>query len=86
MPDAERTYHISSAVVSVTPARVPEVLSGLSRLAGVGVHAVEGARIVITIEGWSTGALGDCLTTINLMDGVVAANMVFEHAEKEIQS
>jgi periplasmic nitrate reductase NapD len=83
MPDAERQYHISSAIVAVAPSRVSDVLAGLQTLAGVGVHAVDAGRIVITIEGWSTGELGDCLTTISLMDGVLAANMVFEHAEKE---
>ena len=38
-------------------------------------------RIVITIEGPTSGMLGETLTAILAMDGVLAANMVFEHAE-----
>ena len=41
------------------------------------------AASFVTIEGYSTGELGDRLTEIGLMDGVLAANMVFEHAEEE---
>jgi nitrate reductase NapD len=47
------------------------------------VHAGDGSRIVITIEGPTSGMLGETLTTISVMDGVLAANMVFEHAEDQ---
>jgi nitrate reductase NapD len=51
-------------------------------LPGVEVHASDGSRIVITIEGPNSGMLGETLTTISLMDGVIAANMVFEHIDQ----
>jgi len=79
---AER-HHISSAVVLALPARLEEVGGRLATMPGVEVHASEGSRIVITIEGTSSGALGETLTAISVMDGVLAANMVFEHAEEE---
>lgn len=83
MPEARR-YHVSSAVIFARPGREAAVRAALPGLAGVEVHAAEGARIVITIEGRSTGELGDRLTEIALMDGVIAANMVFEHSEEEV--
>ena len=49
---------------------------------GVEVHAGEGSRIVITIEGPNSGMLGETLTAISIMDGVISANMVFEHIEQ----
>jgi nitrate reductase NapD len=52
-------------------------------LRGVEVHASEGSRVVITIEGPTSGMLGETLTAISAMDGVLAANMVFEHAEDQ---
>ena len=59
---------------------------GLGRLVeaidGVEVHGGDDTRLIVTIEGTSTGQLGDKLTEINLMEGVLAANMVFEHAEE----
>ncbi len=78
-----RRYHVSSAVVAVVPGREDAILAALPGLPGVEVHAHQGGRIVITIEGDSTGALGDRLTSISAMPGVIAANMVFEHSEAE---
>jgi nitrate reductase NapD len=74
-------HHISSAVVLALPERRHEVSVRLAEIPGVEVHADQGSRIIITIEGPSTGALGEALTRISLMDGVLAANMVFEHAD-----
>jgi nitrate reductase NapD len=76
-------HHISSAVVLALPERCAEVSGRLAAMGGVEVHAGEGSRIVITIEGPTSGMLGATLTTISLMDGVLAANMVFEHAEDQ---
>ena len=74
-------HHISSAVVLALPERFADVSKRLAEMRGVEVHAGEGSRIVITIEGPTSGILGETLTKISLMDGVLAANMVFEHAE-----
>jgi nitrate reductase NapD len=42
---------------------------------------VQGGKIVIIIEGRESGAIGARLAEIALMDGVLAANLVYEHAE-----
>lgn len=78
-----RRYHVSGAVVAVIPGREEEVLAALPELPGVEVHGSNASRVVITIEGDSTGELGDRLTSISAMDGVIAANMVFERSEEE---
>lgn len=75
-------HHISSAVIVALPARREEVSGQLAAMRGVEVHAGEGSRIVITIEGPTGGMLGDTLAAISVMDGVLAANMVFEHVEE----
>ncbi len=80
MPDAR--WHVSSAVVSVAQGAMGAVREGLTALEGVELHGGDDTRLVITIEGTSTGELGDRLTEINLMQGVLVANMVFEHAEE----
>jgi nitrate reductase NapD len=76
-------YHISSAVVVALPARRDEIAGHLAAMPGVEVHAGDGSRIVITIEGPTTGTLGEALTRISMLDGVISANMVFEHVEQE---
>lgn len=77
----EHRWHVSSAVVSVAPDDREAVHSLVTALDGVEVHGGDATRLIVTIEGHSTGHLGDRLTEINLMPGVLAANMVFEHAE-----
>jgi nitrate reductase NapD len=76
-------HHISSAVIVVLPARRDEVRTRLAAMPGVEVHAGDGSRIVITIEGPSSGMLGETLTGISAIDGVISANMVFEHVEQQ---
>ncbi|MFD2741164.1 chaperone NapD [Sulfitobacter aestuarii] len=79
---AEDRWHVSSAVVSVAPNDREAVRARVETLEGVEVHGGDDSRLIITIEGHSTGHLGDRLTEINLMPGVLVANMVFEHAEE----
>jgi nitrate reductase NapD len=82
MPE-ERLYHyISSAVVAVLPGRIAEVARAIGGMDGLEIHACENGRIVCVIEGSSGGELGDRLTAIGNLDGVIAANMVFEHIEE----
>lgn len=76
-------HFISSAVVLTPPERCQSVATQLASMNGVEVHAQQASRIIITIEGPTRGVLGETLTTISLMDGVLAANMVFEHADQE---
>lgn len=58
------------------------VISLIREMKNVEIHARHLSRIIVTIEGESTRDLGDQLTNINLMQGVLTANMVFEHAEE----
>ncbi|MBB4279223.1 chaperone NapD [Rhizobium mongolense] len=78
-------YHISSAVIATMPARTEGVLAALAGMENVEIHGHAGGKIVVVIEGTSTGVLGECLSRISLLDGVIAANMVFEHVEMEAE-
>jgi len=82
MPDERRYHHISSAIVAVIPSRIVEVAEAIARMDGPEIRACENGRIVVVIEGSSGGELGDLLTAIGNLDGVIAANMVFEHIEE----
>ena len=74
--------HVSSAVVTSLPRFRDAVIGELSSMTGVEVHAHSESRIVITIEGATSGTLGDTLCRITLLDGVLAANMVFEQTHE----
>jgi nitrate reductase NapD len=75
-------HHISSAVVVALPARRESLVAKLATMQGVEVHAREGSRIVITIEGPTSGMLGETLAHISTLEGVISANMVFEHIDE----
>ncbi|MAZ18068.1 MAG: glutamate synthase [Ahrensia sp.] len=77
-----RNHHISSAVVSTLPGRTVEVIEAIEAMPDAEVHAHESGKIVVVIEGDSTRALGNCLTQIAALEGVITANMVFEQIEK----
>ena len=83
MRERKPTHHISSAVVATLPASTEGVLAALSNMENVEVHGHAGGKIVVVMEGTSTGMLGECLSKISLLDGVIAANMVFEYVELE---
>ncbi|WP_087005832.1 chaperone NapD [Rhizobium sullae] len=83
MSEPAAPYHISSAVIATLPARTEDVLAVLAGMGNVEVHGHAGGKIVVVIEGTSTGMLGECLSRISLLEGVIAANMVFEHVEME---
>ena len=76
------TVHISSAVVSVLPAHRDAVLGRLALMRGVEVHHQAESKIVIVLEASDSGAIGSRLIEIAAMEGVLAANMVFEQVER----
>lgn len=78
---APRFHHISSAVVSALPAHLDSVLARIREMPDTEVHRVENGKIVIVLEGASTGVIGERLAAIGLLDGVLTANMVFEQIE-----
>lgn len=74
-------YHVSGAIIRVIPRAMADLVTRLKTMAGVEIVAGTADRLVVTIEGESAGALGARLTEINLLDGVIAASMVYEHSE-----
>lgn len=74
-------YCVSSAIVSLLPNTRAEAESQIARLAGVEIRARQGQKLVLVLEGESSGAVGGLLARIAVMDGVISANMVFEHTE-----
>lgn len=70
--------HISSALVLAFPDRRADVAERISRLPSTEVHGIENGKIVVVLEGADVGEIGERLTAISLMDGVLAANLVFE--------
>jgi nitrate reductase NapD len=75
-PPAEA--HISSAVVSVLPAQRQQVLDRLAQTQGVEIYQTGASKLIVVLEGETSGALGAMLAEISGWPGVLSANMVFE--------
>lgn len=74
-------HHLSSLVVHARPERREEV-AGRLRSMGCEIHiASDTGKFVVTLEADSARALGDAMTAMHLLDGVLAATLVFHHVE-----
>jgi nitrate reductase NapD len=83
VPERTRYHHVSSAIVSALPGKLEAVQAQLAAMPDVEIHGCERNRIIVVIEGTSAGEVGDRLAAISVMEGVVTANLVFEHIERE---
>jgi nitrate reductase NapD len=83
VPERPRYHHVSSAIVSALPGKLEAVRAQLETMPDLEIHGCERNRIIVVIEGGSAGEVGDRLAAISVMEGVVAANLVFEHIERE---
>jgi nitrate reductase NapD len=74
--------HISSLVVHGHPERLAVVRAALAAFEGVEIHAAdERGKLVVTIETESEADLAERFTAISLLDGVLAAALVYHHVE-----
>ena len=76
-------YEIVNALrVAVTRQRLSEAdaAAALADFPGVEIGPSSNNKIVALLEGRTRGEIGARLTRITQIDGVIAANMVFEHA------
>lgn len=74
-------HHISSAVVTVVPARSEAVADAIARLPETEVHRRNGSKIVVVLEGPDCDVIGGRLALISQMDGVLSAALVYEQIE-----
>ena len=75
--------HISSALVLAFPERLAEVVRRISEMPDTEVHGIENGKVVVVLEGNDAGEIGERMIAISLMDGVLAANIVFEQVDED---
>jgi nitrate reductase NapD len=80
---SEAMLHIASAVVKARPAEQDAVLARIAALAGTEIMAADRGRIIVVIEAAHHRDIADTLDRLAMLDGVLSATLVFEHAEPE---
>ena len=74
--------HISSLVVHSRPSQATAVAARLREMTGVEVRGgVEAGKLVVTLETANESEVVERLNAIQVLDGVLAATLVFHHFE-----
>ncbi|MDJ0945449.1 MAG: chaperone NapD [Kiloniellales bacterium] len=75
--------HIASILVQAWPDRLPAVEAELSALTGVESHGSNGAgKLILTLETRGDAELMERVRQIETAEGVIAASLVYHHAEE----
>ena len=76
--------HIASCVARVRPEAMASAIERIEAVIGCAVSARDAiGKVVIVIEGASTGNLLDQMDHIRTIPGVLNVEMVYQHAEEE---
>jgi nitrate reductase NapD len=74
--------HISSLVVHSRPDRVPSILESLRSIEGAEVHGgADTGKLIVTLETDTESQVVERINAIQLLEGVLAATLVFHHFE-----
>ena len=76
-------YHVCGVVLMTRPEKVSAVTSALKTLPGVELHANDGGRMVVTVEGDAYGACADTLNQLATLSGVASSSLVYHEIETE---
>jgi len=75
--------HIASLVVHALPRHVQEVIAIIAALPGAQVHAASAAgKLVVTLEADSDSTMLEQIGTIQRLDGVLTAALVYQCADR----
>lgn len=82
MTGQRNPIHICGLVVYARPEHIRRVAAALAGQPGLEVHAVDDAgKLVVTLEAQGDAAVLDAIQAINGTDGVLTANLVYQHSE-----
>ena len=79
--------NICGVLIHARPQHTAAVKKILVNMAGVEVHEVTAAgRMIVTIEGNTRAYVADTLHAVNKVEGVLAANMVYQYSDVLVAS
>ena len=74
--------HISSLVVHTRPDKVPAIIERVREIEGAEIHGgAEAGKLIVTLETETEHQVVERINAIQLLDGVLAATLVFHHFE-----
>ncbi|NGZ05773.1 MAG: chaperone NapD [Magnetococcales bacterium] len=83
LPDPEPAFALASAVLLVRPDFLSSVAAAVQALPGVELHATDpDGKMLITLEDHTTGPLVERFELIKYFDGVLSADLIYQHSEE----
>ena len=76
-------YHVCGVLLMSRPEHAAMVADTLSEMRGVELHANEGGRMVVTVEGEHYRQCADTITELATLDGVASSSLVYHQIENE---
>jgi len=76
-------YHVCGVLLMSRPEQAARVVQALRGMDGVELHANEGGRMVVTIEGSEYRQCADMITELATLDGVASSSLVYHHIDTE---
>ena len=79
-------YHVCGLLLMSRPESAAKVEQALKGMDGVQLHANEGGRMVVTIEGSEYRACADLMTELATLKGVASSSLVYHQIDTESTS
>jgi nitrate reductase NapD len=76
-------YHVCGLLLMARPEQVPRVTAALDAMSGVELHACDGGRLVVTVEGSAYRECADAMNHIATLSGVASSSLVYHQIENE---
>lgn len=79
---SDTVLHISSAIIHARPEQAEHVRAAILRtMPEVEIPAVEGGKLIATLETTTEAEIVTRLDAITLMDGVLSVSLIYHHFE-----
>ncbi|MGB5226524.1 MAG: chaperone NapD [Arenicellales bacterium] len=76
-------FNICGMVVRSRDNRADDVRASLLAIPGVEIHSAETGRMVVTVEDESYSKVADNINSIQYIDGVVSASLVYQYSDQQ---
>ena len=76
-------YHVCGVLLMSRPEHAAKVAQAIGAMPGVELHANEGGRMVLTVEGTEYRHCADTMTQLATLDGVAASSLVYHQIDTE---
>jgi nitrate reductase NapD len=74
-------YHVCGLLLMARPENVSRVERQLSEIPGVELHANDGGRMVVTVEGSTYRECADIMNQLATLDGVASSSLVYHQLD-----